>query len=68
MGKKKHKVRNPFHNHPLLGKGAAHRKSQKTIRRREKVKLKSSDFGRNEDLAPSISVAKLVMHQRLKFN
>lgn len=68
MGKKKQKIRNPLHDDPLLRKGGVHQKSPKALRRHEKVKLKSSDFGRNEDLVPSVSVAKLVMHQRLRFN
>jgi hypothetical protein len=68
MGKKKQKPRNPLHDDPRLRKGGVHQKPPKALRRREKVRLRNSDFGRNEDLVPSVSVAKLVMHHKLKFN
>ncbi|MGI9227883.1 MAG: hypothetical protein ACR2PU_03735 [Gammaproteobacteria bacterium] len=32
--------RNPLHNHPLLFKGGVHRKTNKSKRRLEKVKMK----------------------------
>jgi hypothetical protein len=33
-------IRNPLHKHPLLGKGSVHRKSGKTLRRRDKLALR----------------------------
>lgn len=40
MAKKiKLRRRNPLHNHPLLFKGGEHRKSNKAVRRREKIKI-----------------------------
>lgn len=38
--KKRVAVRNPLHNHPLLGKGGAHRKSGKALRRQHKLALR----------------------------
>ena len=40
MKKKKLSRRNPLHNHPLLFKGGVHRKTYKSIRRDNNVKLK----------------------------
>ncbi|MDH3712773.1 MAG: hypothetical protein OET44_02870 [Gammaproteobacteria bacterium] len=37
--KKRVAIRNPLYNHPLLGKGGAHRKSGKALRRRNKLAL-----------------------------
>lgn len=36
--------RNPLHNHPLLFKGGVHRKTNKSKRRLEKVKMKKEWF------------------------
>jgi hypothetical protein len=38
--KKRAAIRNLLHDHPLLGKGGAHRKSGKALRRREKLVLR----------------------------
>ena len=40
MNKRKLSRRNPLHNHPLLFKGGVHRRTYKSIRRKENVKLK----------------------------
>ena len=37
---RKPKVRNPFHDHPLMQKGGVHEKSYKAKRKGEKQKLK----------------------------
>ena len=46
-----HKVklrrRNPLHNHPLLFKGSAHHKTNKSKRRMEKVKMKKEWLPQN---------------------
>ena len=39
--------RNLLHNHPLLGKGGAHSKSNKSIRRQDKVKIKKEWLPKN---------------------
>ena len=38
------KLRNPFHNHPLMNKGGVHEKSDKSKRRIEKQKLKNEEW------------------------
>lgn len=38
------KLRNPFHNHPLMKKGGVHEKSDKAKRRIEKQKLKNGEW------------------------
>lgn len=38
------RLRNPFHDHPLLKKGGVHEKSDKTKRRIEKQKLKNGGW------------------------
>ena len=38
------RLRNPFHDHPLLKKGGVHEKSDKTKRRIEKQKLKNREW------------------------
>lgn len=38
------RLRNPFHDHPLLKKGGVHAKSDKTKRRIEKQKLKNGEW------------------------
>ena len=38
------RLRNPFHDHPLLKKGGVHEKSDKTKRRIEKQKLKNGEW------------------------
>lgn len=40
MNKRKLRRRNPLHNHPLLFKGSMHRRTYKSKRRKENVKLK----------------------------
>ena len=43
--KMKHvKLRNPFHDHPLMKKGGVHERSDKTKRRIEKQKLKNGEW------------------------
>lgn len=43
--KMKHaKLRNPFHNHPLMKKGGVHERSDKSKRRIEKQKLKNGEW------------------------
>jgi len=39
--------RNPMHNHPLLSKGGAHRKTNKSKRRLDKVKIKQEWLPQN---------------------
>lgn len=39
--------RNPLHNHPLLFKGGMHKKSNKALRRIEKVKVKKEWLPQN---------------------
>lgn len=46
--KAKLRRRNPLHNHPLLFKGGVHRKSNKSKRRIEKIKLKKERLPQNE--------------------
>ena len=38
--KKRAAIRNPFYQHPLLGKGGVHRKTGKALRRRDKLALR----------------------------
>ena len=38
------RLRNPFHDHPLMKKGGVHEKSDKTKRRIEKQKLKNGEW------------------------
>lgn len=38
------RLRNPFHDHPLLKKGGVHEKSDKSKRRIEKQKLKNGEW------------------------
>lgn len=38
------RLRNPFHDHPLMKKGGVHEKSDKTKRRIEKQKLKMKEW------------------------
>ena len=47
MEKKKLRRRNPLHNHPLLFKGNVHRKTRKSIRHRENIKLKKEWLPQN---------------------
>lgn len=40
MTDKSKKLRNPFHNHPLMRKGGIHQKSDKVKRQHEKQKIR----------------------------
>lgn len=42
--------RNPLHNHPLLSKGGVHRKTNKALRRTEKVRVKKEWLPRDTSL------------------
>lgn len=41
MTDKSKKLRNPFHNHPLMRKGGIHQKSDKAKRQHEKQKIRN---------------------------
>ncbi len=45
--KAKLRRRNPLHNHPLLFKGGVHRKTNKSKRRIEKIKLRKERLPQN---------------------
>lgn len=40
-------MRNPLHDHPLLGKGSMHIKTNKAIRRKEKIAVKKEWLPQN---------------------
>jgi hypothetical protein len=40
-------MRNPLHNHPLLSKGGVHKKTNKAIRRKEKIAVKKEWLPQN---------------------
>jgi hypothetical protein len=40
-------MRNPLHDHPMLGKGGVHKKTNKAIRRKEKIAVKKEWLPQN---------------------
>lgn len=53
--------RNPLHNHPLLFKGAKHGKTNKAVRRKEKIAIKKEWLPQNIFLRVFFGEASLVI-------